>query len=106
MTDLSVGDFLYQSDQELFLVVTGETEDSYTFAVHGWRTIDKNRIGEYIKDSRSKVHKQREIENLIDESGNDSTEQQFNKLKQLFSVYEQVDIPQEGPHEDFALEEK
>jgi len=37
MTDLTAGDFLYQSDQELFLVVVDETEDSYVFAAHGWR---------------------------------------------------------------------
>lgn len=106
MTDLSAGDFLYQSDQELFLVVTGETEDSYTFAAHGWRDIGKDRIDEYIEDSRSKIHRQGEIEQLIDENGSDDTEQQFNKLKQLFSVYEQMDIPDEGPHDDFALEER
>lgn len=106
MTDLKEGDFLYQSDQELFLVVTGVTEDSYTFAAHGWRTIGKDRIDEYIDDSRSKVHRQGEIEELIDEKGEDDTERQFNKLKQLFSVYENSDIPDGGPQKDFAMEEK
>ncbi len=106
MTDLSAGDFLYQSDQELFLVVTGETEDSYTFAAHGWRDIGKDRIDEYIEDSRSKIHRQGEIEQLIDENGDSSTEEQFNKLTQLFRVYEKADIPSDAPHRDFALEEK
>lgn len=106
MTDLTVGDFLYQSDQELFLVVTGETEESYSFAVHGWREIGKSRIDEYIDDSRSKVHKQDEIDNLINEKGSQSTQQQFNKLKQLFSVYQNVDLPSNGPNTNFALEEK
>lgn len=106
MTDLTIGDFLYQSDQELFLVVTGETEDSYSFAVHGWRTIGKDRIDEYIEDSRSKVHKQDEIDELISEKGNESTEQQFNKLKQLFSEYQNVELPSDGPNERFSLEEK
>lgn len=105
MTDLSAGDFLYQSDQELFLVVTGETDDSYTFAVHGWRDIGKERIDGYIDDSRSKVHKRGEIEQLISENGDESTEKHFNKLKQLFSAYETADIPEEGPHRDFALTE-
>jgi hypothetical protein len=106
MTDLSKGDFLYQSDQELFLVVIDDSDDSYMFAVHGWRDIDKERIDEYIEDSRSKVHRQDEIEDLISEKGDTDTKRQFNKLKQLFAVYENADIPENGPQEDFALEEK
>lgn len=106
MTDLDISDFLYQSDQELFLVVMDEDEDSYTFAVHGWREIGKDRIDEYIEHSRSKVHRQDEIEQLIDENADDDTEKQFNKLKQLFAVYENANIPEEGPHRDFTLEEK
>lgn len=105
MTDLSPGDFLYQSDQELFLVVIEENEDSYMFAVHGWRDIGKERIDEYIEDSRSKVYKQDDVEELIDNEGDEETRRQFNKLKQLFSVYEQAEIPQDGPHSDFALDE-
>lgn len=106
MTDLSAGDFLYQSDQELFLCVTGENDGSYNFAVHGWREIDKERIDEYIENSRSKVHRQNEIENLIDEKGDDSKKEQFDKLKQLFNVYEDVELPKNGPNDDFALKEK
>lgn len=106
MTQLKTGDFLYQSDQELFLVVTGETDDGYTFAAHGWREIGKDRIDEYIDDSRSKVHKQEEIDQLISAKGDDSTQQQFNKLKQLFSVYQNTELPEDGPNVDFALEEK
>jgi len=106
MTDLSTGDFLYQSDQELFLVVTSETENSYEFAVHGWREIGKDRIDGYIDDSRSKVHKQDEVDELISEKGDVSTQQQFNKLKQLFSVYRNADLPSDGPNTHFSLEEK
>jgi len=106
MTDLTAGDFLYQSDQELFLVVVDETEDSYVFAAHGWRDIDKERIDEYIEDSRSKVHTQDSFEDLIQDKGDKSTQNQFNKLKQLFAVYENADIPSDGPHDRFALEEK
>jgi len=105
MPDLDAGDFLYQSDQELFLVVMEENEDSYTFAAHGWRDIDKERLDEYIEDSRSKVHRQDEVEKLIDDSGDDETQRQFNKLKQLFAVYEETEFPDVGPHEDFALED-
>lgn len=105
MPELEPGDFLYQSDQELFLVVIEETQDSYMFAVHGWRNIGKDRIDEYIEDSRSKVHKQDDIEELINDKGGEKTQRQFNKLKQLFGVYEQADIPDDGPHTDFALDE-
>lgn len=106
MVDLNPGDYIYQSDQELFLVVIDETEDSYVFAAHGWRDIDKDRLDQYIQDSHSKVHSQDEVESMIDDEGGDKTQQQFNKLKQLFAVYEKADIPGEGAHTDFALEEK
>lgn len=105
MVNLSPGDFLYQSDQELFLVVLEETEDSYIFAAHGWRDIDKSRIDEYIEDSRSKVHRQGEIESVIKEKGDADDQQKLNKLKQLFAVYEQSDVPEDGPHKKFALDE-
>jgi hypothetical protein len=105
MVDLSPGDFLYQSDQELFLVVMDEVDDHYVFAAHGWRHIDKDRIDEYIEDSRSKVHKQGEIEDLISDKGDDETQEKFNKLKQLFAVYEQAEFPEDGPQDDFALDE-
>lgn len=105
MVELSPGDFLYQSDQELFLVVIEETDDSYVFAAHGWRDIGKDRIEEYIEDSRSKVHRQDEIESVIMEKGDSDDKQQLNKLKQLFAVYEDSDIPDDGPHKKFALDE-
>lgn len=106
MANLKAGDFLYQSDQELFLVVVEETDDSYVFAVHGWRDIGKDRIDEYIDDSRSKVHRQNEIEDLISEEGDEDIRENFNKLKQLFAVYENNDVPTDGPHKDFTLDEK
>lgn len=106
MTELNKGDFLYQSDQELFLVVTGETDDGYTFAVHGWREIGEDRLDEYIEDSRSKVHRQDNVEQIIMEKGDDNTEKQFNKLKQLFSVYEQANLPSDGPSNEFTLKDK
>jgi len=104
MTELSPGDFLYQSDQELFLVVVEESDESFKFAVHGWRDIDKERIDGYIENSHSKVHRQNELEEFIENEGDTEVREQFNKLKQLFSVYEQADVPDEGPQEDWALE--
>lgn len=105
MPDLSVGDFLYQSDQELFLVVIEEHDDSYTFAAHGWREIGKERIDGYVEDSRSKIYEQEDIEELIDEQGGEDTKKQLDRLKQLFAAYEDNDVPEDGPQEKFALEE-
>jgi len=106
MVDLSEGDFLYQSDQELFLVVTNESDESYTFAAHGWREIDKGRVDQYVEDSTSKIHRMEAVERLIDEEGDEQTKQQFNKLKQLFAVYDQAEMPPDGLQQDFALEER
>lgn len=106
MIDLNAGDFLYQSDQELLLVVTGETENSYNFAVHGWRNIDKERIEEYVEDSRSKIHRQDTVEEIVSEKGDDQTQQNFDQLKQLFTVYEKAELPSDGIQNDFAFEEE
>lgn len=105
MVDLTPGDYIYQSDQELFLVVSEVNEDTYHFSVHGWREIDKDRIDEYIDNDKSNVHKQGEIEQLIDTKGDDDTQQKFNRLKQLFAVYEDAEFADDGPHSRFALEE-
>lgn len=106
MIDLNVGDFLYQSDQELLLVVTGETDGSYTFAAHGWRKIDKERIEEYIEDSRSKVHRQSTVEDIIEEKGDEETKNNFDQLKQLFNVYKRAELPEDGVQSEFTLEEE
>lgn len=106
MSDLEKGDFLYQSDQELFLVLIEEDGDSYTFAAHGWRDIDKERIDEYIKDDKSKIHRQEEIEKLVEDKGDDEEEEQFARLLELFDAYGDADIVEDGPQSDFALEEK
>lgn len=106
MSDLKPGDFLYQSDQELFLVVIEEKEDSYSLAAHGWRDIDKDRIEEYIEDDKSKVHRQQEIEKLIEEKADEEEKQKFEQLIELFEVYDGANIVEDGPQSDFALEEK
>jgi len=105
MVELTEGDFLYQSDQEIFLVVADESDDSYTFAVHGWRHIDKGRIDEYIQDSRSKVHQQEDMEGVIMDEADESAQKEFNKLKQLFSVYEQEELSGESIPDEFGLDD-
>lgn len=106
MVTLEPGDFLYQSDQELFLVVIEENEDSYKFAAHGWRDIGKDRIEQYVEDSKSKIHRQEEIEKLVSEEGDDKTKQNFSKLKELFEEYEDVNLVEDGPQSDFALDDQ
>lgn len=105
MVELNEGDFVYQSDQELFLIVLEEDEDSYLFAAHGWRNIDKERIEQYVEDSQSKVHRQSEIEKLIEEQGDDETTEQYDKLQELFDAYSRTDVSDDGPEKAFAMDE-
>lgn len=104
--NLEEGDFLYQSDSELFLVVTEVKEESVLFSAHGWRNIGKERLEQYIEDDRSKIHQQREIEELVEEKADDDEAAQFEKLKELFEAYKDTDIVEDGPHSDFALEDQ
>lgn len=105
MPELEPGDFLYQSDQELFLCVIGETDDSYLFAAHGWRDIGKDRVEHYLEDDRSKVHSQSEIEKLVEENGDDEEIAKFEELTELFTSYEDADIDMDGLASEFAFEE-
>lgn len=103
--ELEKGDFVYQSDQELFLVVMGVQEDSYNFAVHGWRNIGKERLAEYIDHQNGKLYRQDQIEELVENEADEETAANFEKLMELFESYEQVEFEEEGPHTDFALED-
>lgn len=86
---LEPGEFLYQSDQELFLVVTGETKDGYTFSVHGWREISEERLSEYLAGEHGKLHRSGEIEQIIEEEADPDTRENFKRLKELFENYEE-----------------
>lgn len=103
--ELKPGDFLYQSDQELFLVVMAENEDSYQFAAHGWRNIDKNRVKEYINGDGSKLFTQETVESVIDDGGDGKDRASYHKLSDLFEVYAAADFDEDGPHERFSLDE-
>ena len=105
MVELTNGDFLYQSDQELFLVAIDEDSDSYLFAVHGWRSIDKDRIDEYVRRSSSKVHTMSEIESIVEQKGSDVQSEHFETLLDMFSTYESVDVPDESLENEFAMED-
>lgn len=101
--DLKSGDFVYQSDLELFLVVTGETETSYQFAAHGWREIDKERVDEYLSHESAKLSKQEDIIELVESEGDDETKKQFEKLLKLFNTYTDQDFEDGFPHENWTL---
>jgi hypothetical protein len=103
--DLDPADFVYQSDQELFLVVTGETENSYQFAVHGWREIDKDRLDEYISHDNGKLFKEEDVVEVIEEDASDDQRRSFDQLQLLFDAYADRDFDEDGPHVDFSLED-
>lgn len=103
--DLSKGDFVYQSDQELFLVVMGETENSYQFAVHGWRDIDKQRLDEYVSHDNGKLYQQSDIDEVVESEGNDDEVEHFEQMKQMFRAYANIDISEDGPHTEFSFDD-
>lgn len=105
MPDLERGDFVYQSDQELFLVVYDEDEETYHFAVHGWRSIDKNRLDEYLDHQNGKLFDQEQIDELIEEKADDDTKEHYEMLERLFEAYNDSDFDEDGPHTDFAMED-
>lgn len=102
--DLEPGDFVYQSDQELFLVVMEEGDDSYHMAAHGWREIGKERLTEYVQGQHGKLYRQEEIDEIITEEADDNTVQNYERLHDLFSEYSS-EFEDDGPHKDFALED-
>jgi hypothetical protein len=104
--ELEAGDFVYQSNQELFLVVMDETDTSYLFAVHGWREIDKDRLDGYIEREDGRLFRKDDVDAVIDENADDDTAEHYNRLLELFSQYDELDFSDEGPHTEFALEDK
>jgi hypothetical protein len=101
--ELEPGDFLYQSDQELFLVVTGETEDGYRLAAHGWREISKERLAKYVDGEHGKLHTSDEIEEIIEEEGERDIREGFARLKSLFESY--ADSGEIVVDDDFVMED-
>lgn len=101
---LEPGDFLYQSDQELFLVVTGETDNGYKFSVHGWREISDGRLSEYLDGEHGKLHHSQEIEQTIEETEEPEILETFRRLQELFENYESGEKNEELA-ETFALDD-
>lgn len=104
--DLEPGDFLYQSDQELFLVCVKKNDDHVLLAAHGWRKIGNDRLEDYLDNDRSKIHREAEIERLIEQQGDEDKQEKFSKLQELFETYEEVELVENGPHTDFALDDQ
>lgn len=91
--ELEKGDFLYQVDQELFLVVTDISKKSYTFSVHGWRTIDKERIDQYLDDPKSNIHHMDTVQSVIRNEGSQSMKEEYEELRAMFEdVYGSSDL--------------
>jgi|APHM01.1.fsa_nt_gi hypothetical protein len=101
---LEVGDFLYQSDQELFLVVTGVNDDSYEFAVHGWREIADYRLKEYLDGDKGELFRQEDVSDVVENEREPDVQRKFKLLTDLFSAYE-GGLDDEGPHTEFRLED-
>jgi hypothetical protein len=103
--DIEPGDFLYQVDQELFLVLMEERDDEYLFSVHGWREIDKDRAAGYVKGEQGKLHSQDKFESVVEERADDETTESYEKMKALFEKYSD-DFDTEGPVETFSMEDQ
>jgi hypothetical protein len=103
--ELSVGDFVYQADQELFLVVIGEEEESYRFAVHGWREIGKDRLDEYISHNSGELHSADIIDEMVEDKASNDVTETYEKMKKMFESYEYIELEAEGPHTEFILDD-
>lgn len=99
------GDFLYQSDQELFLVLIDESDHAYRFAIHGWREIDKDRLDYYLSDEGGSIYTSDEARRTVEKHGNDTQKQQFNELLSFFKSYADADIDEDGVHTTYSYDD-
>jgi hypothetical protein len=103
--ELDEGDFVYQPNLELFLVVTGETENTYKFAAHGWREIDKTRVDEYLSHKNAKMSNQDAVIENIENEGSDEVQESFELLLEMFNTYSERDFDEQFPHENFVMDD-
>ena len=104
--DLSEGDFLYQGEQELSLVVVDETDDTYRLAAHGWRDIDKKRLDEYVESEHMSIYKGEDVIREVKRDGDSEMEDRISQLQRmLFDTYSERTFTEEGPVEDFILDD-
>lgn len=112
MDDLEPGDFLYQANQELFLVCISSNESEVEFAVHGWRSIDKDRLNHYLDpeedfwgDFDDEIHTEEQVQKVIDQADDPNAQEKLDWLKEIFAQYADTDISQESAHSDFSLDD-
>lgn len=101
---LEPGDFLYQTDQELFLVVMEERDESYLFSVHGWRDIGQERIKEYLEGHHGKLFTEDDFETVIDEEADEEIQESYERLNELFDEYA-ADFENVVPADEFTMED-
>ena len=101
--DIEQGDFLYQVDQELFLVAMEEREDSYLFSVHGRRDISKGRAFDYVEGGPGKLHDQDTFETVVEQKGDENIAEKYEQLKELFQQYAKNSDSEPG--DTFAMED-
>lgn len=102
--DLEPGDFLYQADSELFLVVMEETENSYRMAAHGWRNIGKQRLDEYVNGKNGKLFTQDHVDQIVEEEADADAKEIYDELTTMFEMYD-GEFEDDGPHTEFPLED-
>lgn len=105
MVSLEPGDYLYQADQELFLVCMEDREDEIEFAVHGWRTIDKQRLESYLDEDKPIVHTQDEVRDVVTDADDPNAEEKLDWLTDIFEQYEDAEVEEDSAHSDFALDD-
>lgn len=105
MVSLEPGDFLYQADQELFLVCIEDREDEIEFAVHGWRTIDKKRLSDYLDADKPVIHTEEQVKHVVEEADDPNAEEKLDWLKNIFEQYKRAEIEEDSAHSDFSLDD-
>jgi len=80
--ELDAGDVLFQPSQEMFYVVSGVDDEHVRFAVHGWRSMGKDRLSDYLsEDGKEKfLYTEPEFREIIDD---EDAESRFNELKSM-----------------------
>jgi hypothetical protein len=104
--ELEPGDFVYQADQELFLVVMEDDDDTYHFAVHGWRTIDKDRLDEYMTHRDKQMFYDDEIDHILQEEATEEELERYRTIVKVFETYKEHSFLPDGLHTDFSMDDE
>jgi hypothetical protein len=105
MVDLEPGDYLYQANSELFLVCIENNEHSIDFAAHGWRTIDKERLSDYLDADKPVMHTEEQVKEIIEEVDDPKAMEKLNWLEGIFEKYKHGEINEQSSHSEFSLDD-